>query len=147
MVDGMAIALREAEAALAEGEIPVGAALFRGEALVCSDHNRREALGDPTAHAEILCLRRGGEILGDWRLRDCTLFVTLEPCPMCAGALTMSRVGLCVFGAEDPELGCCGSVYDFFSDPALRSVSRWRQDPDAREECKGLLDSFFKRKR
>ena len=98
-MDGMAMALAEAKAALAEGEIPVGAALFRGGTLVCSDHNRREQLHDPTAHAELLCLRRGGEMIGNWRLSECTLYVTLEPCPMCAGALVMSRLGLCVFGA------------------------------------------------
>ena len=146
-MDGMAMALAEAKAALAEGEIPVGAALFRGGTLVCSDHNRREQLHDPTAHAELLCLRRGGEMIGNWRLSECTLYVTLEPCPMCAGALVMSRLGLCVFGAEDPEFGCCGSVYDFCGDTALRSGTRWQQDLLAREECKTLLDSFFQRKR
>ena len=140
-------ALEEAEKALAEGEVPVGAALYRGKELLWADHNRREGTKDPTAHAEMLCLRRGAEKLGNWRLNDCTLYVTLEPCPMCAGALVMSRLGLCVFGAEDPELGCCGSVYDFCGDPALRSGTRWQQDLLAREECKTLLDSFFQKKR
>ena len=146
-MDGMAPALEEARAALAEGEIPVGAALYRGGTLICSDHNRREQRHDPTAHAELLCLRRGGEILGDWRLRECTLYVTLEPCPMCAGALVMSRLGTCMFGAADPEYGCCGSVYDLPADPALHSRTRWRQDTASERECKALLESFFQGRR
>ena len=101
---GMETAVREAEKAAAEGEIPVGAALYRGDTLLWADHNRREQRHDPTAHAEMLCLRGGGEAKGDWRLNDCTLYVTLEPCPMCAGALVMSRLGRCVFGAADPAL-------------------------------------------
>ncbi len=139
----MAIALREAAAALAEGEVPVGAALFQGSRLLCADHNRREQLKDPTAHAEMLCLRRGAELLGNWRLAGCTLYVTLEPCPMCAGAMVMSRLGRCVFGAADPDRGCCGSVYDLPADPALGSVTRWTAG--VREaECRALLDRFFR---
>ena len=104
-------ALAEARKALAEGETPVGAVLMRGEEVLWVDHNRREQRHDPTAHAEMLCLRHGAERLGDWRLADCTLYVTLEPCPMCAGAMVMSRLGRCVYGAADPEKGCCGSIY------------------------------------
>ncbi|MBQ9401571.1 MAG: nucleoside deaminase, partial [Clostridia bacterium] len=102
----MQAALQEAEKARQEGEIAVGAALYCGDTLLWADHNRREQLHDPTAHAEILCLRNGAKVFGDWRLSDCTLYVTLEPCPMCAGALVMSRLGRCVFGAADPEMGC-----------------------------------------
>ena len=142
----MKTALREAEAALREGEVPVGAALFRGDELLWADHNRREQLHDPTAHAELLCLRRGAEKLGDWRLSDCTLYVTLEPCPMCAGALLMSRLGKCVFGASDPEKGCCGSVYDLPSDPALGGVTLWREG-DRAADCQALLTAFFKSRR
>ena len=116
---GMQAALEEAGKALAEGEIPVGAALFRGNTLLWADHNRREQRKDPTAHAEMLCLRHGAEKLGDWRLDDCTLYVTLEPCPMCAGALVMSRLGRCVFAAADPAAGCCGSLYRVTEDPAF----------------------------
>ena len=90
---GMLEAMKEAEKAFAEGEVPVGAALYHGDTLLWSDHNRREAQKDPTAHAEMLCLRNGAAKLGDWRLKDCTLYVTLEPCPMCSGALLMSRLG------------------------------------------------------
>ena len=98
----MRLALAEAETALLEGEVPVGAALYRGETLLWSDHNRREARKDPTAHAEMLCLRHGAEQLGDWRLKDCTLYVTLEPCPMCAGAIVNAHIPRVVFGASDP---------------------------------------------
>ncbi len=145
-LSGMRIALEEAEKAFREGEIPVGAALFRGETLLWADHNRRESLKDPTAHAEILCLRNGAEKLGDWRLKDCTLYVTLEPCPMCSGALLMSRLGRCVFGAADPEAGCCGSIYDLPADPLLRGTTVWKHGV-LEAECKALLDRFFQEKR
>ena len=142
----MELALAEAGKAFAEGEIPVGAALVRGEEVLWADHNRREAGHDPTAHAEMLCLRKGAEKLGDWRLQDCTLYVTLEPCPMCAGAMVMSRLGKCVYGAADPEKGCCGSVYDLPADPALGAETRW--ESGVREkECAGLLERFFQSRR
>ncbi len=145
-MDGMELAVLEARKALKEGEVPVGAVLMRGEEVVWADHNRREQLHDPTAHAEMLCLRRGAETLGDWRLQDCTLYVTLEPCPMCAGAMVMSRVGRCVFGAADPEKGCCGSVYDLPADPALGAIGSWEQVPDS-EECRQLLQECFRKRR
>ena len=144
--DPMELALKQAKAALSEGEIPVGAVLMKGTAVLWADHNRREQAHDPTAHAEMLCLRNGAEKLGDWRLKDCTLYVTLEPCPMCAGAMMMSRLGRCVYGASDPEKGCCGSVYDLPADPALGSDTRWTAG--AREaECAELLDRFFRQRR
>ncbi len=143
---GMELAVLEARKALEEGEVPVGAVLMRGGRVVWADHNRREQLHDPTAHAEMLCLRRGAEVLGDWRLQDCTLYVTLEPCPMCAGAMVMSRVSHCVFGAADPEKGCCGSVYDLPADPALGSTGTWEQVPDS-EECRMLLQACFQKRR
>ena len=147
-MSGMEIALAEAEKALKEGEVPVGAALFHGDRLLWADHNRREQLHDPTAHAELLCLRRGAEVLGDWRLSGCTLFVTLEPCPMCAGAMVMSRLGGCVFGAADPEKGCCGSVYDLPADPAFGAPTRWQAAPPAEAgACAALLRAFFRGRR
>ena len=141
---GMRRALEEAEKALQEGEVPVGAALYREKTLLWADHNRREALKDPTAHAEMLCLSRGAEHLGDWRLKDCTLYVTLEPCPMCAGALLMSRLGRCVFGAADPEAGCCGSVYDLPADPLLRGATAWTHGV-LEAECREILKRGFDR--
>ena len=143
---GMQEALKEARKAFAEGEVPVGAALYHGDTLLWADHNRREAQKDPTAHAEILCLRNGAARLGDWRLKDCTLYVTLAPCPMCSGALLMSRLGRCVFGAADPESGCCGSIYDLPADPLLHGHTVWEQS-DAGEECKELLNRFFSERR
>ena len=148
-MDGMALALAEAEKALQEGEIPVGAVLVRGDEVLWADHNRREQARAPTAHAEMLCLRHGAVRKGDWRLSDCTLYVTLEPCPMCAGALAMSRLGRVVFGASDPEKGCCGSVYDLPADPALGASCTWDESASAAEkaECLDLLRAPFLKRR
>jgi len=145
-MEGMERALAEARAALNEGEVPVGAVLMRGEKVLWADHNRREQMHDPTAHAELLCLRQGAREKGNWRLQDCTLYVTLEPCPMCAGAMVMSRLGKCVYGAADPERGCCGSVYDLPADPALGSDTRW-QAGDREAECAELMNRFFQKRR
>ena len=144
-MSGMEYALLEAEKALAEGEVPVGAALMRGAELLWADHNRREQSQDPTAHAEMLCLR-AASAKGNWCLSDCTLYVTLEPCPMCAGALVMSRIGSVVYGAPDPEKGCCGSVYDFPADPAFASETRWISG-ERESECALLLSAFFRARR
>ena len=142
----MSLALEQAHLAAQAGEIPVGAVLVQGDRLVCTAHNTREATHDPTAHAELLCLREGARLLGDWRLRDCTLYVTLEPCPMCAGAMVMSQLGQCVYGAADDRLGCCGSVYDLPGDPHLHGVTRW-QGGVMEQECRALLQSFFQQRR
>ena len=138
----MRLAIDQARQAAAMGEIPVGAALVQGETLICAAHNLRETAHDPTAHAELLCLREGTRLLGDWRLRDCTLYVTLEPCPMCAGAMVMSQLGRCVWGAADPRQGCCGSVYDLPGDAALHGITRW-QGGVLEAECARLMTDFF----
>ncbi len=140
-MDGMELALREAAAALSEGEVPVGAALFHGDTLLWADHNRREQLQDPTAHAELLCLRYGAEKLGSWRLTGCTLYVTLEPCPMCAGAIINARIGTVVYGAKEPNFGSCGSVINLFEE-------RYGYHPKLyggvlAEDCAALLTNFF----
>ncbi|MCH5287788.1 MAG: tRNA adenosine(34) deaminase TadA [Christensenellaceae bacterium] len=142
----MSLALEEARAAFDAGETPVGAVLVRGDELICRARNRREELSDPTAHAEVLCLREGARLLGDWRLSECELYVTLEPCPMCAGAMLMSRLGRCVFGAADPRQGCCGSVYDLPGDRALHGVTRWTGGVLA-DECAALMTAFFLKRR
>ena len=139
-------ALREAEKALSEGEIPVGAVLTRGGEVLWADHNRREQRRDPTAHAEMICLRNGAERIGDWRLSECTLYVTLEPCPMCAGAMVMSRLGRCVYGAADPDRGCCGSVYDLPADPDLGAETGWTAGV-GETECAEMLKRFFAERR
>ena len=142
----MELALAQARLAAQEGEIPVGAVLVRRGEVLAQAHNRREASHDPTAHAEILCMREAARILGDWRLRDCALYVTLEPCPMCAGAMVMSQLGECVYGAADPRQGCCGSVYDLPGDPALSAVTRWRPAPTS-NECGEILKEFMRGRR
>lgn len=142
----MRIALTEAHAAAQAGEIPVGAVLVRDGQEVCRAHNLRETQHDPTAHAEILCMRMGAEKLGTWRLRGCTLYVTLEPCPMCAGAMVMSQLSACVYGANDDRQGCCGSVYDLPGDAALSGVTVWHSGVLA-QECQAVLTTFFAEKR
>lgn len=145
-MDYMELALREARQAAAEGEIPVGAVLVKDGQVLARAHNRREADHDPTAHAELLCMREAAKRLGDWRLRGCTLFVTLEPCPMCAGAMVMSQLTKCVFGAADERQGCCGSVYDLPGDPALHGGTQWQAGVRA-EECAQVMRTFFQGKR
>ncbi|MGH9164070.1 MAG: tRNA adenosine(34) deaminase TadA [Acidimicrobiales bacterium] len=115
----MDLALAEARRALDHGDVPVGAVVVVGGAVVASRHNERERLGDPTAHAELLALRDAALAAGRWRLADATLVVTVEPCPMCAGALVAARVARVVFGAGDPRAGACGSLYNLCVDPRL----------------------------
>ena len=115
----MALALEEAELAPAHGDVPVGAVAVAGGEVVARRHNERELRGDPVAHAEILALRDTAIALDGWRLETVTLYVTLEPCPMCAGALVASRVARVVFAAADPKAGACGSLYNLCADPRL----------------------------
>lgn len=117
----MALALEEAEAALAHDDVPIGAVVARmaDSAVLARRHNERERAQDPTAHAEILALRDAAEAVGSWRLTDCALVVTLEPCAMCAGALVNSRIGAVVLGALDPKAGALGSRYHLLADPRL----------------------------
>src|SRR5580692_7507989 len=117
--DAMALALVEARAASEEGEVPVGAVALIDGKVVAARHNEREGAADPTAHAEILALRDAASAVGGWRLAEVTLVVTLEPCPMCAGALVAARVRRVVFGASDPRAGACGTLYNLCSDPRL----------------------------
>lgn len=142
----MRAALGEAAQALALGEVPVGAVVVRDGEIVARAHNERETGGDPTAHAEVLAIRRAARALGRRRLSDCTLYVTLEPCPMCAGAIAMARLGEVVFGAYDERAGCCGSLYALTEDAAFGAVI-----PSSggllEEECRALLDRFFAAKR
>ena len=136
-------ALVEARAALGLGEVPIGAVVLDPSgALIASAHNERELGDDPTAHAEVVALRAAARALGTWRLEGCTLVVTLEPCPMCAGALMLSRVGRLVLGAWDPKLGATGSVWDIVRD--RRATHRVEVVGGVREaECSQLLLDFF----
>lgn len=112
-------ALAEAALAEAEGELPVGCVIAKAGRIIARGHNLREQTGDPTDHAEIVAMRRAAKALGGWRLTGCTLYVTLEPCPMCAGAISQARVERLVYGAPDPGQGCAGSVYRIPEDPAF----------------------------
>lgn len=141
----MEAALAEARIAAEEGEPPIGAVLVRNGEILASARNHREAKNDVTSHAELEVLRLAGQRIDDWRLSDCTLYVTLEPCPMCAGAILASRVGRVVFGAKDPTLGAMGSVlnlprFPLGSRPVVVSGV-------LEEECRTILQEFFRAKR
>ena len=144
--EAMAVALEEAERAAADGDVPVGAVVIAEGRVVARRHNERESRHDPTAHAEVLALRDAAAVLGRWRLLDATVVVTLEPCPMCAGALVAARVGSVVFGATDPRAGACGSLYNLCADPRLNHevavTAGVRADESAR-----LLEQFFTERR
>jgi tRNA(adenine34) deaminase len=144
--EAMQVALGEARLARDAGEVPVGAVAMVGGRVVAARHNEREGASDPTAHAEILALRDAATALGGWRLTDVVLVVTLEPCPMCAGALVAARVGRVVFGASDPRAGACGTLYNLCCDPRLNHELEV-QGGIAATECGALLSSFFAEKR
>lgn len=139
-------ALREARRAAAEGEVPVGAVVVKDGKALGRGRNQRERLRDPTAHAEMIAITQAAEAVGTWRLDGATLFVTLEPCPMCAGALVNARMGRLVYGADDPKAGACGSLFDLPNDrrlnhrlPVVRGVRA--------AECGALLTEFFRARR
>ena len=138
----MDAALDEAAAALEHGDVPIGAVVLQGGAIIARRHNERELTGDPTAHAEILALRDAARAAGSWRLDDTTLVVTVEPCPMCAGALVAARVGRVVFGASDPKAGACGSLYNLVADPRLNHEVAVTYGVRA-DECAALITKFF----
>jgi len=142
----MGEALKLAAQALAEGEVPVGAVVARGAAILGRGRNQRESKKDPTAHAELLAIRQAAQALGGWRLTGCTLYVTLEPCPMCAGAITLARLDAVWYGAADPRAGCCGSVYRITEDPAF-SFTVPAYGGLLAAEGAALLEAFFQKKR
>jgi tRNA(adenine34) deaminase len=142
----MAVALEEASTAGAAGEVPVGAVVLVDGQIVARAGNERERRGDPTAHAEVLALRAAAEALGRWRLDDATLVVTLEPCPMCAGALLAGRVTRVVFGAANTDNGACGTLYNLCVDPRLNHEVEVVHGVDA-AAATALLDAFFASRR
>lgn len=142
--DYMRLALVEAEKAAAEGEIPVGAVLVSSEGgIIASGHNLRETEHDATAHAEIIAIREGGRRLGDFRLTGATLYVTLEPCPMCAGAIAASRLRRLVYGAPDSRAGAVESVMAMFAEPALFAAGIEVAGGVMEDECRAVLQKFF----
>jgi tRNA(adenine34) deaminase len=141
--EAMGLALDEARSARGHGDVPVGAVILDSEgAVLARRHNERELRGDPTAHAEILAMRDAAAALGSWRLAGMTLVVTLEPCPMCAGALVASRTSRVVFGAPDPKAGATGSLYNLCSDPRLNHEVAVTHGIRAAEAA-ALLSEFF----
>lgn len=140
------LALQEALNAYDQTEVPVGAVVVHQGRVIGRGYNLRESLNDPTAHAEIIALTAAAEAIGDWRLEDCELFVTLEPCPMCAGALVNARIKRVVFGAYDPKAGCCGTLMNLVQEP------RFNHRCDVRggvmeDDCADLLRMFFRERR
>lgn len=144
--DFMRAAIDLARQAGLAGEVPVGAVVVRNGEIVAARHNEREATNDPCAHAEVLALRDACAAAGAWRLPDATVVVTLEPCPMCAGALQAARVGRVVYGAADPKAGALGTLYNLASDPRLAHEFPVRANVLA-DECASLLESFFAARR
>jgi tRNA(adenine34) deaminase len=142
----MRLALREAEQALEHGDVPIGAVVVRGGEVAAIAHNERELRQDPTAHAEIIALREAARALGSWRVLDAAIYVTLEPCAMCAGAIVLARVARVVYGASDPKAGACGSVLNVLGEPRLNH----RPEVGAgllAEECGEILTRFFAERR
>jgi tRNA(adenine34) deaminase len=138
----MRLALREAKGAIEHGDVPIGAVMVRGGEVLAAAGNERERRGDPTAHAEVLVLREASQKLGGWRIPDSVLYVTLEPCVMCAGAIVLARVPRVVYGAADPKAGAAGSVLDVLGEPQLNHRPRVDAGLLAAESS-AMLESFF----
>jgi tRNA(adenine34) deaminase len=142
----MRLAYREAETAFAEDEVPVGAVIVHQDRVIGRAHNQREQLRDPTAHAEMVAITQAAAALGSWRLEDCVLYVTLEPCPMCAGAIVQARIPTVVYGATDPKAGAVQSLFTMLNDDRLNH--RCEVLPDVMgQECGDILTRFFRRQR
>ncbi len=144
--DYMRLALEEARKAEQNDEVPVGAVVVHRGRVVGSAHNQREMLQDPTAHAEMIAITQAASSLGSWRLDDCTLYVTLEPCPMCAGAIVQARIPAVVYGADDPKAGAVRSLFRLLDDPRLNHRCQIVAGVLA-SECGAILSAFFKRQR
>jgi tRNA(adenine34) deaminase len=142
----MALAIEQARRALENGDVPVGAVVTVGSEVVATAYNRREADNDPTAHAEVLALREAGRVLGSWRLSEATVYITKEPCVMCAGALMSARVARVVYGAQDPKYGAAWSVFNILQDDRLNHRTEVTAGVLA-EECMAMLRDFFEVRR
>jgi tRNA(adenine34) deaminase len=138
----MEYALREAEKALEIGEVPVGCVVVKGSGIIGKGYNQREQLQDATAHAEMIAITAACDTLGTWRLEECDLYVTLEPCPMCAGAIVLSRIRTLIYGAADPKAGACGTLYDIPRDARLNHTVEIVPGV-RRDECGRMLKEFF----
>ena len=142
----MRVAIDQAEIARENGDVPVGAVIVHKGRLIAKAYNQREQLNDPTAHAEIIALTQAAEAVENWHLHDCTIYVTLEPCAMCAGALVLARIDRLVYGCNDPKTGACGSLYNIVQDERLNH--RLEVTSGVMEsECRRQLQEFFAHKR
>lgn len=140
------MAIDQAEIARENGDVPVGAVIIRQDQLIAKAYNQRQQLNDPTAHAEIIALTQAAEAVGSWRLDGCTIYVTLEPCAMCAGALVLARIERLVYGCNDPKTGACGSLYNIVQDERLNH--RLEVISGVMEkECRQQLQEFFQHRR
>ena len=139
----MRAALDEAMAAFDKEEVPVGAVVVHEDRIIGRGHNQKEMLSDPTAHAEIIAITAAAAAIGDWRLNNCTIYVTLEPCPMCAGAIVLSRLDRVVFGTADPKFGACGSLYSITTDPRTNHQTELISGVLA-QDCCDILQEFFR---
>lgn len=142
----MRLALAEARAAFDEEEVPVGAVIVHQGRVIAAAHNQREMLKDPTAHAEMVAITQAAELLGSWRLLDCALYVTLEPCPMCAGAIVQARLPTVVYGTTDPKAGACHTLYSITADARLNHQASVLGGV-LQDECRAILQEFFARQR
>ena len=142
----MRLALQEARRALEEDEVPIGAVIVHEERVIASAHNQREQLRDPTAHAEMIAITQAAQSLESWRLDDCILYVTLEPCPMCAGAIIQARIPWVAYGAADPKAGAVHTLYQLLADPRLNHRCQTFSGVLA-DECGAVLTEFFRVKR
>lgn len=142
----MKLAIDQAFIAADNGDVPVGTVIVFEGIVIAKAHNQRQLLNDPTAHAEIIALTQAAEAVGNWRLNGCTIYVTLEPCPMCAGALVMARIDRLVFGCEDPKAGACGSLYNIVQDQRLNHNMEITSGV-LETECGQVLSDFFKTRR
>ena len=143
---GMRLALQQAEQAFAEGEVPIGAAILCERRVIAAAHNQREQLRDPTAHAEMIAITQAAQAINDWRLERCTLYVTLEPCPMCAGGIVQARIPLVVYGATDPKAGAVHTLFHLLDDARLNHRAATIAGVRSRE-CGELLTRFFQQQR
>ncbi len=142
----MAFAIEEAKKAATIGDVPIGAVIVKDGEIIASAYNRREIDKDPLAHAEMLAIKKASQFLHGWRLLNCSLYVTLEPCPMCAGAIIQSRLSTVVYGTADPKAGCAGSLMNLFNDTRFNHQPQLITDV-MQAECAQLLKAFFKQLR
>ena len=138
--------MKEAEKAALEGEVPVGAVIVKDGEIIARGHNQNETLKDPTAHAEVMALRQAGAVLGGWRLPGCEMYVTVEPCSMCAGAIVWARIQKLYIGAMDPKAGACGSVFNIPQEPKLNHYVEI-ETGIMEQECSRIMKDFFKKLR